>query len=300
VDFRPYPTASTRTRLSPASPASRAAASRRRGRAAAPIPATVWVPEPGSSVDPAAVWPAAIVHLIVSAFSRPGDEIVLSPWPHPASPGADAADLSTTSGASGRGGPGTELGVASRVAAELFRCPRVVEISAATATAAHPEPPSARREPSRSTEPEEDVAACGSAELLVTSMPSHVVDEVDLDAVAIHAARELCFGGILAVLTYCDWEGGHLRDPSGPMIAAAQNADLLYLQHIVVSHLPVPDLRAASVHGRVGEPDGDAADGTRPDDRAWAGHRRVHSDVLVFAQPHDHPAPAGSDSGMPW
>lgn len=102
------------------------------------------------------------------------------------------------------------------------------------------------------------------------------------------------------MLTHCDWKGGHLRDPSGPMIAAAQNADLLYLQHIVVSHLPVPDLRAATVHGRTGEPDSDDADGTRPDDGARTRHRRVHSDVLVFAQPHDHPAPARSDSGMPW
>jgi len=65
-----------------------------------------------------------------------------------------------------------------------------------------------------------------------------------------------------------------LIDPTGPMVAAAQNADLLYLQHIVAVHLPPHHLRLrhATRAGSAGP------------------HQRVHSDVLVFAQPHDHTA----------
>ena len=44
------------------------------------------------------------------------------------------------------------------------------------------------------------------------------------------------------------------------------------LQHIVAVHLTPADLRAHPAH--------------RADERAPAPHRRVHSDVLVFAQPH--------------
>jgi hypothetical protein len=63
------------------------------------------------------------------------------------------------------------------------------------------------------------------------------------------------------------------------VVAAAQNADLLYLQHIVLVHAPVRDgefmiepettIRAPR-HGQT------------------ATHYRIHADLLVFAQPHDH------------
>lgn len=41
-------------------------------------------------------------------------------------------------------------------------------------------------------------------------------------------------GGTLAVLTHSHRTGGVLVDPMGSVVAAAQNADLLYLQHIVL------------------------------------------------------------------
>jgi hypothetical protein len=74
------------------------------------------------------------------------------------------------------------------------------------------------------------------------------------------------------------------------VVAAAQNADLLYLQHIValqtpirggqfLSHLPPTTAQAPTRHHTHGR-------GRRPEP-----HRRISSDVLVFAQPHDHQSP---------
>jgi hypothetical protein len=68
-------------------------------------------------------------------------------------------------------------------------------------------------------------------------------------------------------------------------VASAQNADLLYLQHIIALHIPIhrghfhlpPALTRAPVqHHTPGRP---------------ASHHRISSDVLVFAQPHDHQPP---------
>jgi hypothetical protein len=77
-----------------------------------------------------------------------------------------------------------------------------------------------------------------------------------------------------------------LIDPTGTVVASAQNADLLYLQHIVALHAPVRGGRF------VVELDGPAAeDEPRARHRAAVRglptpHRRIHSDVLIFAQPH--------------
>lgn len=84
------------------------------------------------------------------------------------------------------------------------------------------------------------------------------------------------------------WTRAKLIGPSGPMVAAGQNADLLYLPHIVALHVPitnghlVPDTEGSTA----------AAQHTPAEHRAAvrklpAPHRRIHSDVLVFinAQP---------------
>ena len=307
--FRPYPTASTSTRLSPASPASRAAARRR--RVGTPIPATVWVPEPGGVVDPAAVWPTVILGQIVSAFSRPGDEVVLTPWPSDTSavPKRRTRTPGVTQDGPARGAVDGDLDSALDTVARLHRCPRIVELGPASATV-----PARERPDARPTDDETRLPRGGTAQLVVTSMPPHPTGARHTDAVALHAARELCFGGILVVLTHCDSDGGELRDPTGPMIAAAQNADLLYLQHIVAVHLPVPDLRAPTTTGPTSAPAasavGSSRTGTRhalagsaqPDSGARAAHRRVHSDVLAFAQPHEHrsPQPVNPDNQIPW
>src|SRR5207302_271577 len=76
------------------------------------------------------------------------------------------------------------------------------------------------------------------------------------------------------------------------VVASAQNADLLYLQHIVALHVPVPGGRFATELLT-------AADGSAVQKQARAvhraavrgrpaPHRRIHSDVLVFAQPHEY------------
>ncbi|MCP2261310.1 hypothetical protein LX15_005031 [Streptoalloteichus tenebrarius] len=105
------------------------------------------------------------------------------------------------------------------------------------------------------------------------------------DDMALLAVRLLRVGGILAVLTHCDWSSGELVDPTSAVVTAGQNAHLLYLQHVVVMHtwvrdgqmlLPL-DLPAASPHVWVSQRDFEQGI-RRP-------HQPVHSDVLVFARP---------------
>jgi hypothetical protein len=121
-------------------------------------------------------------------------------------------------------------------------------------------------------------------DLLITVMPARPDVAGHTDAVARLAARSLRLGGVLVVLTHCHWERGELTDPTGPMVTAAQSADLLYLQHIVAVHLAPSDHRLRATPAASGAPT--AAVGPL----AGAPHRRVHGDVLVFAQPHDHTA----------
>jgi hypothetical protein len=128
--------------------------------------------------------------------------------------------------------------------------------------------------------------AIADTDLIITSLrPEHSGDRSS-DHVALLAARLLRTGGILAVLTHSDWTSGELLDPTGPVVASAQNADLLYLQHIIALHTPIhrghfhlaPAAQAPTRHHTPGH--------GRP-----AAHHRISSDVLVFAQPHDHQPP---------
>ncbi|MFI9509058.1 hypothetical protein [Nocardia sp. NPDC052566] len=88
---------------------------------------------------------------------------------------------------------------------------------------------------------------------------------------AFTAADQLRGGAILAVLTRCErTRGGVLDDATGPVVAAAQAADLLYLSHIVAvpicaDVIPVGAREQATVNG----------------------HRIVHIDVTVFLRPDD-------------
>ena len=72
-------------------------------------------------------------------------------------------------------------------------------------------------------------------------------------------------------------------------MAAAQSADLLYLQHLITVHAPVRGARFLT--------DPATANGTpRPLPHLRtrgqpAPHHRIHADILVFAQPHDHNPP---------
>jgi hypothetical protein len=91
-----------------------------------------------------------------------------------------------------------------------------------------------------------------------------------------------------------------LVDPCGPVVASAQNADLLYLQHIVALHTPVRD-GAFTTELDSPATEEDARARHRAQVRGLpTPHRRIHSDVLVFAQPADHepPAPAPADAAF--
>jgi hypothetical protein len=134
--------------------------------------------------------------------------------------------------------------------------------------------------------------ATGTADLIITSLPPKHSGDHASDLVALLAARLLRVGGILTVLTHSDWTRGRLVDPTGPVVAAAQNADLLYLQHVVALLAPV----------RNGEfvtdlDDAAAEEQARTQHRAQvrglpASHQRIHADLLVFANPHDRQPPS--------
>jgi hypothetical protein len=271
VDFRPYPTAPTRTRRSPAN-----SGRRHTRRGDHPTPSTIWFTptrhEAGSVIadppclsgrggapetEPAgAVWPLSVLARAVTSFTEPGATVLLVPWP------AAARD--------GLGEPVPPGAVAA--VAEVGRRPRTAEL-----------PDGAARTDAVGSQ--SDVAD-DRVDLLITVMPARHDAAEHTDTVARLAARTLRLGGVLAVLTHCDRSNGVLIDPSGPMVTAGQNADLLYLQHVVAVHLPPAHLRPHPAH--------------RADGRTPVAHRRVHSDVLVFAQPHDDGArPATARSTRP-
>ncbi|MFC4853962.1 hypothetical protein [Actinophytocola glycyrrhizae] len=315
-DRRPWPTAPTTTRVSPGKPAKSTTGtgrSRSRGSASTPTPATVWTAGT-APIDLDATWPTALVERIVTSFSKPAERVMLLDWP---TPDHTRPTLSVV-GADGviDRAPGTESDseLADTVAAveRLDRAARVERVPVdptstapasrpfwadlvgglGTAPAALPTAPELTVEvplPDAVTEP------AGSADLIVTSLPpqrsgDHGHDN-NADLIALYAARRLRVGGILVVLTHCDWTSGELTDPTGAVVTAGQNADLLYLQHIVALRTPVRDGRfhladthSDGVHGDRQANDGDARARHRASVRGLpAPHRRIHSDVLVFA-----------------
>lgn len=308
-DRRPYPTAATTTRVSPAKLGAASARSRSRGSASTPTPATVWAAGP-APIDLDAIWPTSIVRRIVGSFSPPGGRVVLLPWPAPgdrpslAAVSADAAADSPSTAAPGAE-PDDEVADALATIAGLDRTGRVVRICVDPTsrvgggpylTGAVSPPPCSGVGGGLLAGAE---AAPANTDLIITSLrPEHGSDHTT-DLVARFTARLLRVGGILAVLTHCDWPAGELIDPTGAMVASAQNADLLYLQHIVALHAPVREGRFTV------EPDGPAAQ-TQARHRAAvrglsAPHRRIHSDVLVFAShspPRLGPADAAFETGV--
>lgn len=149
----------------------------------------------------------------------------------------------------------------------------------------------------------------------------HRVDHSVEDRIGMLGHRTLRRGGILTVLTRCHTprlatapmptaavgEVGELVDPTGPIVASAQNADLLYLQHIVIPTGPLfPPENTLSTTAAGPLPD-DRSDGeqatreTRPvlDGRLLdGGHEVRHVDLLVFLSPRS-PVPARRDLGSP-
>ena len=313
AERRPYPTASTTTRISPAKPGSASARPRLRGTVSTPTPATVWTAGL-APIDLDTAWPTPIVEKIVGAFSEPGGRVALLPWPTTRpTPGHRPRLTPVFSDGVLDHAPGDEPDdevADALVAVEgLHRTVRVVRVPvdpAATGPGSRPfwadlvegldRSPATVSSPSRS-DPRGGVldgaqAAPADTDLIITSLRPEQGGDHASDVVALVAARLLRVGGILAVITHCDWPAGELIDPTGAVVASAQNADLLYLQHIIALHTPVRDGRFAveSLTGLDGATDDEVA---RAVHRATvrglpAPHRRVHSDVLVFAQPHQY------------
>ncbi|MGH3832097.1 MAG: hypothetical protein ACRDRS_16905 [Pseudonocardiaceae bacterium] len=251
-----------------------------------PIPATVWVGR-GLPSDLDAGWPPPVVETTVTSFTDPGGHVVLLPWPTPVpiTPGIldrELQDALTVVRGLDRTArvlriepePGPRHPASSPYWADLVGDPRRVgDIEPAPRTGGWP-----------TLAPDRFDGTAAGADLVITSLrPEHSGDRAS-DRVALAAARLLRTGGVLAVLTHCDWSRGQLVDPTGAVVAAAQNADLLYLQHIVVVHAPVRDSEFMIETETAGP-----GDNPRPQP---ATHRRIHADLLVFAQPHDHNLPS--------
>jgi hypothetical protein len=242
----------SRRRGTPVSP-------RARTPSTTPIAATVWAtgPDPIDAHDP---WPVPIVETAAAAFSTPTATVLLLSWPtpgveHPApAPGAPTAATSSAGA--------DELAGARDAVEALGRSAEIVHLDAGsgrspvlsrpfwadlitTDTATAPGVPSTPDDVSRTAPADTtDTAVAGvpgRADLIITSLPPDRTSDGSIDRVALAAARLLSVGGILAVYTHGDWSNGRLVDPTGPMVAAAQNADLLYLQHIITLHTPIRD-----------------------------------------------------------
>lgn len=242
-----------------------------------PIPATVWVAGE-SPRDLDAGWPVPVVASIVTSFTDPGSHVVLLPWPTPVPITPDILDRDSMR--HHRDKPDRELQDALTTVRSLDRTAQVIRIK--------PEP--APRTGGCSTSPPDRFGgAAAEADLVITSLrPDHSGGRAS-DQVAWAAARLLRTGGVLAVLTHSDTSQGQLVDPTGAVVAAAQNADLLYLQHIVVVHTPVRDGEFA-IEPQTASPDHHLRP-RAPRRGQPATHHRIHADLLVFAQPRDHNPP---------
>ncbi|GAA2693113.1 MULTISPECIES: hypothetical protein [Actinosynnema] len=310
-DRRAWPTAPNTTRISPAKPAGIT----RQKASSSPTPVTVWTATT-TTTDHDKPWPESVVERVVTSFSEPGAHVVLLPWPNhvdgatcllPVVADEQREDLP-------EGVATTDLAAAARTINRLGRSTTVEllqpppETSAPTSrtfpltriAGTEPLPHSATTESAPSTAPLASTSANhlhGSADLVITSLCPNRSGDVELvqdaDSVTLFAARLLRVGGVLAVLTHCDWSSGELTDPTGLVVTAGQAADLLYLQHVIV-------VRARANDGRLEVLDGQrSACGQQDDEESRTRHRalvrglpvphrRVHVDLLVFAQPHDH------------
>lgn len=261
--------AGTRTRRSPGQHSRRQATGTRPRPV---VPASVWAPS--RPVDPDALWPEPVLEHIVTTLSDRGQAVAL------------LTDRPTSEDP-----PGPAYGTTARVLmppGTLAAARELVEAHDRHARIAHwqPRAHSAAAEPFwarfvHPAVPPPDRAHIDDHEAL-SGLPDDgypeppepvalVIATVDPtgvdDAFGTAAAELLRDGGTLAVITHCDHQQGRLVDPSGSIVASAQNADLLYLQHIVALHHPI-----ATGHLTCGRT-------AKTDD---SRHRRVHSDVYLF------------------
>lgn len=197
------------------------------------VPSTLWAAGT-DPIDPDDRWPTPIVSRAVTEFCAPGDRVLLVPWPAPATRGPLTVLAPDTAAALT---VVDKLGRDARIESGVSGPVRANELVLASLLALNSDP----------------VAAA--------------------DRVVELADARLSEGGLLVVLSRCHHsDDGVLSDPAGAIVAAAQAADLLYLQHII----------AAPLHGdTVTGPDAHIAP---------ARHAVAHTDLLLFLRPE--PAPA--------
>jgi hypothetical protein len=322
-DRRAWPTAPTTTRVSPAKPATGTSRTRSQRPSTAPTPATVWTAG-STAIDLHAVWPAALVERVVTSFSEPATRVVLLGRSTPDTTRSRLAPVGIDGVIDHAPGdePDPELTDAVAAVGRLGRSVRVEHLPANpslpapasrpfwtdVADGSNPAPATAPVTSMRPRDGHQLTAETGpvdGVDLVIASLSPQYVGDHSVDLVALHAAHLLRLGGILVVLTHCDWTTGELIDPTGLVVAAGQNADLLYLQHIVALHTPIRCGRfhLADPHPQDHLDEGDVGDSqVRARHRALvrglpAPHRRIHSDLLVFAQPHDRRAPLSHSGG---
>lgn len=203
----------------------------RSGTNAVQIPSTLWPlgPDP---LEPADRWPdRALVHTITE-FSAPGARVMLLDWPAPTARGTLRIIEPDTAAALSAIGDLGRHGLDAPTGRTWTGAP---------------------------------------VDLVVASL---LADQLDPIAVAEHitalATEVLAMGGLLVVFSRCHHsDSGTLFDPAGPVVAAAQAADLLYLQHIIAAPISGHQITAPA----------------SPTPSGTARHAVAHTDVFVFLQP---------------
>lgn len=111
-----------------------------------------------------------------------------------------------------------------------------------------------------------------SVDLVVASLLRDPLDPVRAaEYITTLATEAMAMGGLLVVLSRCRHsDSGVLLDPAGSVVAAAQAADLLYLQHIIAAPISGTTVTTAPAE---------------PGSSALARHHVAHTDVFVFLQP---------------
>lgn len=263
----PQPTPHRGPRTNPRPPQTRSQRTRnitRRGT----VPTTVWAPDT-AVLDPTTPWPASLLSQLVDGLSEPANTVVLLPTPGSADDhGGDAVELlrehgreATTVHLDPPAAPST-----ARVAAENF--------SEQAAPAESDVPPLPN--------PHSDLAGQvpAQADLVVTHLAPEAAETPLVEHLAAAARRLLAPGGVFAVLTHSDQsEGAVLRDPSGLVVAAGQQAGLRYLQHLVLLLAPIHQGQLTAADHR----------GTSEQAPNPARHARAHADALLLVQPADSP-----------
>ncbi|WP_157184014.1 hypothetical protein [Nocardia takedensis] len=110
-----------------------------------------------------------------------------------------------------------------------------------------------------------------SVDLVVVSLLADHLDPVTVaENVIASAADRMAAGALLVVLGRCRHSrDGVLLDPAGPVVAAAQSADLLFLQHLIAA--PVAGETIPAPHPATGTGQG--------------RHTVAHIDVFAFLLP---------------